>query len=78
MNKSIAYLIPVIVLAATYGLSVSMDNQIILFVGLLVSLVWFNRVAAKFQDKAIKILTLVAIVAVVIWAAGLLMWGSSF
>ena len=78
MNKSIAYLIPVIVLAAAYGLSVAMDNQIIIFIGLLISLVWFNRTAAKFEDKAIKILTLIAIIAVAIWAIGLLMWGSSF
>ena len=78
MNKSIAYLIPVIVLAVAYSVSVFVNNQIILFVGLLVSLTWFNRVATTFQDKAIKILTMIAIIVAAIWAVGLLMWGSSF
>jgi hypothetical protein len=78
MNKSTAYLIPVIVLAAAYGLSVFVNNQIILFAGLLVSLIWFNRVATTFQDKAIKILTMIAIIVIAIWAVGLLMWGLSF
>jgi len=78
MNKSIAYLIPITVLTVAYGLSVFVNNEFILFAGLLISLIWFNRVAAMFQDRAIKILTMIIIIVIAIWATGLLMWGLSF
>jgi hypothetical protein len=66
------------VLATAYGLSVFVNNEFILFIGILVFFVWSNRVAAKFNDKIVKVTTLTLIIVVAVWVVGLLMWGSSF
>ena len=78
MNKFYTYILPVCVIVISLVISVIIDNQFVVYGGFVVSLIWLNRIAAKYDNKILKIITLLAIMLTVIWTIGLLMWASSW
>ena len=78
MNKFYKYLLPVVLLVIAFGVSTFINNQLVLFVGWIISLVWLNRVASSFKNKALTIVTTTLVVISIIWGIGLLFYMSAW
>lgn len=72
MNKFYKYLLPVVLLIIALGISTFINNQFVLFLGWVISLIWLNRVALEFNNKFVKITTMVLIIGTIIWSILLL------
>ncbi len=78
MNKFYKYLLPVVLLVITFGVSTFINNQLVLFIGWIISLVWLNRVASGFKNKVLTIITATLIVISIIWGIVLLFYVSAW
>lgn len=78
MNKFYKYLLPVVLLVIVFGLSTFIDNQLVLFIGWMISLVWLNRVASNFKNKALTIITTALIFISIIWGIGSIFYMSAW
>ncbi|HEY4512442.1 MAG TPA: hypothetical protein VJH63_02135 [Candidatus Paceibacterota bacterium] len=78
MNKFYKYLLPVTLLIVAFGISALMNNEFVLYIGWVISLIWLNRIGAGFQNKLVKILTAILLIVTIIWTAGLLLWASAW
>jgi len=80
MDKFYKYLLPIILLVIAFGVSTFLNNEFVLFAGWVISLIWLNRVAFEFQDKFVKILTIillsVTIIFFIVLLFGALEWSS--
>jgi hypothetical protein len=78
MNKFYSYLLPIAFLIIVYGIAiVLLNDELVAYIGLLVSLIWLNRVADKFNNKIVKVLTLILLTGAILWGILILYvaWG---
>lgn len=69
MSKFYTYIIPIFFFAIVSYISIIIfNNEAFVFAGLIISLIWINRIGVKFDNKIVKIITLSLLVLFILWA----------
>jgi hypothetical protein len=78
MNKFYTYLLPVVLLIISFVTSTFFNNEFILYIGWVISLILMNKIAHSYQNKIVKKIILALFVLTVICTIGLLLWASAW
>jgi len=74
MNKFYSYLSPIAFFIIIHALAIMLfNNEPIAYFGLLISSIWLHRVASKFDNKVVKILSIVIFSIAILWGCLILM-----
>jgi hypothetical protein len=74
MNKFYKYLPPVVLLVVAFVISTFTNNQFVLFIGWIISLIWLNRIASKLNHKIIVIISAIVGIVTVAWSAMMILY----
>ncbi len=78
MNKFYAYISPISFFVIVSAVAIMiLNNEFVIYIGLLISLFWLNRVGAKFNNAILQIVTTVALFVTLLWGMLMLLvaWG---
>lgn len=78
MNKFYAYIAPIGLLIFSFAITSFTNNEFILYVGWIISLIWLNRVAHSYHNVVLRILTTTFLIITIIWTICLLIWSSAW